>query len=120
MSGPTSILRSARSCGGAAGLLFYPQNFVVEATWWLTLGILSSVGLGTGLHSGIMFLWPFCMSVILPFVPFMVEGFLQGPDQDIGYYSGLLGAAYQLGQLCFPFWGAISDKIGWRLCGNQP
>jgi len=61
-----------------------------------------------------------CMSVILPFVPFMVEGFLRGPEHDIGYYSGLLGAAYQLGQLCFPFWGAISDRIGRRLCGNQP
>ena len=55
-----------------------------------------------------------CMSVILPFVPFMVEGFLRGPEHDIGYYSGLLGAAYQLGQLCFPFWGAISDNIGRR------
>ena len=32
--------------------------------WWLVLGVLSSIGLGTGLHSGIMFLWPFAMSVI--------------------------------------------------------
>ena len=55
-----------------------------------------------------------CMSVILPFVPFMVKGFLRGPEHDIGYYSGLLGAAYQLGQLCFPFWGAISDRVGRR------
>ena len=55
-----------------------------------------------------------CMSVILPFVPFMVEGFLRGPEHDIGYYSGLLGAAYQLGQLCFPFWGAISDRVSRR------
>ena len=27
-----------------------------EAVWWLVLGILSSIGFGTGLHSGIMFL----------------------------------------------------------------
>ena len=51
--------------GGAAGLLYYPQVQAYEAAWWLTLGILSSIGLGTGLHSGIMFLWPFSMSVIL-------------------------------------------------------
>jgi len=30
-------------------------RFVV---WWVTLGVLSSVGLGTGLHSGLMFLFP--------------------------------------------------------------
>ena len=29
------------------------------------LGVLSSIGFGTGLHSGIMFLWPFVMAVIL-------------------------------------------------------
>ena len=30
-------------------------RFVV---WWVVLGVLSSVGLGTGLHSGLMFLFP--------------------------------------------------------------
>ena len=51
--------------GSAAGALYAPRLAVVESLWWLVLGILSSVGLGTGLHSGIMFLWPFCMLVIL-------------------------------------------------------
>lgn len=27
--------------------------------WWVGLGILSSVGLGTGMHSGLLFLFPF-------------------------------------------------------------
>ena len=50
--------------GEPGGLLYYPQLYVYEAAWWLVLGVLSSIGLGTGLHSGIMFLWPFAMSVI--------------------------------------------------------
>lgn len=51
--------------GGAGGLLYWPYLAAYEALWWLVLGILSSIGLGTGLHSGIMFLWPFTMAVIL-------------------------------------------------------
>lgn len=47
------------------GALYMPELYAFEGAWWLVLGILSSIGLGTGLHSGIMFLWPFCMSVIL-------------------------------------------------------
>lgn len=59
-------LYTAPDCaGGAGGLLFYPQLAAYEALWWLVLGILSSIGLGTGLHSGLMFLWPFVMSVVL-------------------------------------------------------
>lgn len=27
-------------------------------TWWIGLGILSSIGLGTGMHSGLLFLFP--------------------------------------------------------------
>ena len=33
--------------------------------WWVGLGILSSVGLGTGMHSGILFLFPHIMKVCL-------------------------------------------------------
>lgn len=32
-------------------------------TWWVGLGVLSSVGLGTGMHSGILFLFPHIMKV---------------------------------------------------------
>jgi hypothetical protein len=38
------------------GALFLPQMYAYEFFWWLVLGILSSIGFGTGLHSGIMFL----------------------------------------------------------------
>ena len=33
--------------------------------WWVGLGVLSSVGLGTGMHSGILFLFPFLFSSTL-------------------------------------------------------
>lgn len=33
--------------------------------WWLILGILSSIGLGTGMHSGILFLFPFIGQVCM-------------------------------------------------------
>jgi len=51
--------------GAAGGPLYMPELYVYEAIWWLVLGILSSIGFGTGLHSGIMFLWPHTMSVVL-------------------------------------------------------
>lgn len=49
----------------SGGVLFLYELRVYEALWWFVLGILSSVGFGTGLHSGIMFLWPFTMLVVL-------------------------------------------------------
>jgi len=33
--------------------------------WWLVLGVLSSIGFGSGLHSGIMFLFPFIMRIVV-------------------------------------------------------
>lgn len=48
-----------------AGPLFMPGLVTYEVGWWLLLGILSSIGFGSGLHSGIMFLWPFVMQTIL-------------------------------------------------------
>jgi membrane protein YqaA with SNARE-associated domain len=42
---------------------------LVEVTkffvWWVGLGVLSSVGLGTGLHTGVMFMFPFITMVTL-------------------------------------------------------
>ena len=32
-------------------------------TWWLGLGVLSSVGLGTGMHTGLLFLFPHILKV---------------------------------------------------------
>ncbi|KAJ1638202.1 hypothetical protein T492DRAFT_900323 [Pavlovales sp. CCMP2436] len=57
---------AAPVCGVSnAGLGWLIEHWVREATWWITLGILSSVGFGTGLHSGLMFLFPHVMNVVL-------------------------------------------------------
>lgn len=38
--------------------------FVLFTIWWVGLGILSSVGLGSGMHSGILFLFPHMFRVV--------------------------------------------------------
>ena len=43
--------------------LFY--IYIEWILWWLILGILSSIGLGTGMHSGILFLFPFIGNVCM-------------------------------------------------------
>lgn len=34
------------------------EEAALFALWWVGLGVLSSVGLGTGVHSGLLFLFP--------------------------------------------------------------
>ena len=54
------------SCGSVpahGGILWEVEIYLMEAAWWILLGVLSSVGFGTGLHSGIMFLFPHLMTV---------------------------------------------------------
>jgi hypothetical protein len=41
------------------------QVWISYSSWWLLLGILSSIGLGSGLHSGVMFLFPHVFKVCL-------------------------------------------------------
>ncbi|ELP88252.1 transmembrane protein, putative [Entamoeba invadens IP1] len=44
----------------------YPTNFVIKyVIWWFGLGVLSSVGLGTGMHTGLLFLFPHILHVCL-------------------------------------------------------
>lgn len=38
--------------------------FLKFTAWWLGLGILSSIGLGTGMHSGMLFLFPHILKVV--------------------------------------------------------
>lgn len=52
-------------CGVKPGaILWQVEIAIIEAAWWIILGILSSVGFGTGLHSGMMFLFPHVMQVV--------------------------------------------------------
>lgn len=46
------------------GILWQVEFFVKEVAWWVILGVLSSIGFGTGLHSGVMFLFPHVMQVV--------------------------------------------------------
>jgi len=48
----------------SGAILWEYEILCFEALWWVVLGILSSVGFGTGLHSGIMFLFPHLMSIV--------------------------------------------------------
>jgi membrane protein YqaA with SNARE-associated domain len=41
------------------------EEFVVFATWWITLGVLSSIGMGTGLHTFVLYLGPHIAKVTL-------------------------------------------------------
>eukprot|EP01123_Difflugia_compressa_P013663 TRINITY_DN6467_c0_g1_i1.p1 TRINITY_DN6467_c0_g1~~TRINITY_DN6467_c0_g1_i1.p1 ORF type:complete len:463 (-),score=50.02 TRINITY_DN6467_c0_g1_i1:107-1495(-) len=46
----------------------YVQEFeeiVLFVVWWISLGVLSSIGLGTGMHTGLLFLFPHVMKVCL-------------------------------------------------------
>jgi hypothetical protein len=45
--------------------IFLAQEWVLYTTWWISLGVLSSIGLGTGMHSGLLFLFPHMLKVRL-------------------------------------------------------
>lgn len=58
-------LFAAPVCGQKeAGILWNVEFAVQEAAWWIILGVLSSIGFGTGLHSGMMFLFPHVLQVV--------------------------------------------------------
>lgn len=39
------------------------EAWLSYTVWWLGLGVLSSIGLGTGMHSGLLFLFPHMLKV---------------------------------------------------------
>ena len=42
------------------------MEFAVEyIVWWVGLGVLSSIGMGTGLQSGVLFLFPHIVKVCI-------------------------------------------------------
>ena len=96
------------------GALFWPELILKEAAWWLVLGVLSSIGFGSGLHSGLMFLFPFCMTVVTTAERCQSTHFIavyQHPDKltcDAATYGD--GSRTFLGQLilvwpAFVLWG---------------
>lgn len=52
-------------CGESQGAILWQVEMAAkEGVWWIILGVLSSVGFGTGLHSGLMFLFPHILQVV--------------------------------------------------------
>ncbi|KAF5831341.1 hypothetical protein DUNSADRAFT_13280 [Dunaliella salina] len=49
----------------APELVSQVEDFAKYVAWWVGLGILSSIGLGTGMHSGLLFLFPHMLKVCL-------------------------------------------------------
>eukprot|EP00160_Parvularia_atlantis_P000419 Unigene10346_Nuclearia_a/m.31603 Unigene10346_Nuclearia_a/g.31603 ORF Unigene10346_Nuclearia_a/g.31603 Unigene10346_Nuclearia_a/m.31603 type:complete len:640 (+) Unigene10346_Nuclearia_a:51-1970(+) len=59
----------------------------------------------------------FHMTVLLPFVAFMVADFEGIPEEMVGLYSGLVAASFALGQVGSSFvWGRLADRVGARPC----
>lgn len=42
------------------------ELWITYMAWWVGLGVLSSIGLGTGMHSGLLFLFPHILQVSFP------------------------------------------------------
>jgi len=51
--------------GTAEGPLSEAEDWAQFMLWWVGLGVLSSIGLGTGMHSGLLFLFPHMLKVRL-------------------------------------------------------
>jgi hypothetical protein len=65
---PTAVLGAAYLGASAVdgphkSLLVEVEHSVLFAVWWVGLGVLSSIGLGTGMHSGMLFLFPHILKV---------------------------------------------------------
>jgi vacuole membrane protein 1 len=57
------ILQFTMCAGEAAGQLAELEEGAQYVVWWVGLGVLSSIGLGTGMHSGLLFLFPHMLKV---------------------------------------------------------
>lgn len=53
------------------------------------------------------------LNSISPYVPSMIQGFPDVPEDKVGLYVGILASAFALAQLSTNFfWGYLSDRIG--------
>lgn len=57
-----AALKFSGLCPHFVGEVEYTVEFVV---WWVGLGILSSIGFGSGMHSGLLFLFPHILKICL-------------------------------------------------------
>jgi vacuole membrane protein 1 len=63
---PLLVVYTGLKVGGAASEEIAEMEAWIEySVWWVGLGVLSSIGLGTGMHSGLLFLFPHMLKVCL-------------------------------------------------------
>lgn len=52
-----------KASGGLVEEVREAELWLQYVVWWVGLGVLSSIGLGTGMHSGLLFLFPHMLKV---------------------------------------------------------
>lgn len=64
----------------------------------------------------VVFAEPVSLTILYPFIYFMVRDFhISSDDRDIGFYAGLIAASFSLAQFITSVpWGYISNRIGRR------
>mmetsp|Transcript_1231 Transcript_1231/g.3656 ORF Transcript_1231/g.3656 Transcript_1231/m.3656 type:complete len:454 (+) Transcript_1231:332-1693(+) len=60
-----TLYLSLKYTGAAEESVAEAEEWALFVLWWVGLGVLSSVGLGTGVHSGLLFLFPHMLKVCL-------------------------------------------------------
>lgn len=81
---------AARRLGwNAYGYLAQVEHVAWFVSWWLGLGVLSSIGLGSGLHSGILFLFPHIAKARNPHHAALAQRMCS--TSDVSLYARCLG-----------------------------
>lgn len=60
-----SLYSAVKVAGVAQQEIRETELWVEYAVWWIVLGVLSSIGFGSGMHSGLLFLFPHMLKVCL-------------------------------------------------------
>jgi len=92
--------------------------------WWVGLGVLSSIGLGTGMHSGILFLWPHVFKVVAAAERcgtvgfpthydtwYSAETFRCPPGAPGAEASAGAAAAAAVGDSAAGWWAAVAERL---------
>ena len=110
------LLGALRGAGRVPAALDAWAAWVV---WWVGLGVLSSIGLGTGMHSGILFLWPHVFKVVAAAERCGTVGFpthldtwysaetFRCPPGAPGAEAGAAGA----GDSAAGWWAAVAERL---------
>ena len=112
------VLGALRSAGRVPAAV---DAWAAWAVWWVGLGVLSSIGLGTGMHSGILFLWPHVFKVVAAAERCGTVGF---PTHLDTWYSAetfrcppgapggaAAGAGAAVGDSAAGWWAAVAERL---------